>query len=138
MIAILISIFMCLNPNELAPATLSVEVTNLRAAKGTLRVALYKPGAKFGKTEPDFYKNIVVKETGSLKLDFDVVPGEYAIAVYHDQNDNDKLDKNMVGYPKEPFGFSNNYRPIVSGPDFKDCAFDLPEKGKLVSIKLID
>ncbi len=119
-------------------ATLSVEVTNVRSTGGTLRVALYKPGGKFGKTQPDFYKNIPVSQTGSFKFDFDVVPGKYAIAVYHDQNNNNKLDKNMVGYPKEPFGFSNNYRPVISGPDFQDCAFELTEKGKLISIKLID
>lgn len=138
MFSLLISLFLFMSSHEAAPAKLSVEITNVRAAGGTLRVALYKPGAKFGKTNPDFHKNIPVKQIGNLTFDFDVAPGEYAIAVYHDKNDNDKLDKNMVGYPREPFGFSNNYRPVVSAPDFQDCAFEHSEKGKVVSIKLID
>lgn len=138
MFSLMISLFLFMSPHNAAPAKLSVEITNVRAAGGTLRVALYKPGAKFGKTKPDFYKNIPVRQTGNLTFDFDVAPGEYAIAVYHDKNDNDKLDKNMVGYPREPFGFSNNYRPVVSAPDFQDCAFEHSEKGKVVSIKLID
>lgn len=138
MFFLLIPIFFSMTTSEPFKAILSVEITNVRASGGTLRVALYKPGGKFGKTKPDFYKNIPVREAGSLKLDFDVAPGRYAIAVYHDQNDNSKLDKNLVGYPREPFGFSNNYRPLVSGPDFQDCAFELTEEGKSISIKLID
>ncbi len=137
MFVLLIPFFLMLTTSDPTPATLSVEITNVRSEGGTLRVALYKPGAKFGKTEPDFHKNIPVKQAGSLKVAFDIVPGTYAIALYHDKNDNDKLDKNMVGYPREPFGFSNNYRPVVSAPDFKDCAFVLTEKGTSISIKLI-
>lgn len=138
MFSFLISLLLFMSSPETAPAKLSVEITNVRASGGTLRVALYKPGAKFGKTEPDFFKNIPVRQIGSLTFDFEVPLGEYAIAVYHDKNDNDKLDKNMVGYPREPFGFSNNYRPVVSAPDFEDCAFEHSEKGKAISIKLID
>ena len=138
MFSLLISLSLFMSSYEAAPVKLSVEITNVRAAGGTLRVALYKPGAEFGKTKPDFFKNIPVGQKGSLTFDFDVAPGKYAIAVYHDKNDNDKMDKNIVGYPREPFGFSNNYRPVVSAPDFADCAFEHNENGKVVSIKLID
>ena len=138
MFSVLISFLLFMNIHDVTAAKLSVEIANVRATGGTLRVALYKPGAKFGKTKPDFYKNVPVRQTGSVTLEFDVPLGEYAIAVYHDKNDNDKLDKNMVGYPREPFGFSNNYRPVVSAPDFQDCAFEHNEKGKVISIKLID
>jgi uncharacterized protein (DUF2141 family) len=66
-------------------------------------------------------------------------PGRYALAVYHDMNDNWKLDKNFVGYPKEPFGFSNNYRPVFSGPNFEDCAFEIKENAAAhLKIKLLN
>lgn len=123
---------------ETSKASLSVTLTNVNKTGGTMRVALYKPGAKFGETPPDFFKNVIVSKAGNQTVAFDVPPGRYAIAVYHDVNDNDKLDKNMVGYPKEPFGFSNNYRPRVSAPSFEDCAFDLKSTGTAISIKLID
>ena len=135
----LILLFM-LNFGNTQPSqpNLTVEITNLRSAGGTLRVAVYKPGGNFGKSKPDFYKNVFIKQPGNVKVDFELVPGKYAIAVYHDLNDNDQLDKNLVGYPREPFGFSNNYRPIVSGPKFEDCAIELTEQGASLSIKLID
>ncbi|MPR33188.1 DUF2141 domain-containing protein [Salmonirosea aquatica] len=138
MFSLLIPLSLILTMHEPVQASLSIEITNVRSSGGTLRVALYKPGAKFGKSQPDFYKNTPVKQSGKIVVDFEVPPGRYAVAVYHDLNDNNKLDKNLVGYPKEPFGFSNNYRPVVSGPDFQDCAFELTNQGKSISIKLID
>jgi len=42
--------------------------------------------------------------------------GEYAVMLYHDENGNDKLDKNIVGVPKEPYGFSNNARARLGLP----------------------
>ena len=123
---------------KMETAQLMVEITNLSKSGGTLRVALYKPGPKFGNTTPDFYRNIVIGHPGSRKVAFEVPPGTYAIAVYHDLNDNNKLDRNLIGYPKEPFGFSNNYRPRVAAPDFEDCAFQVPEQGTSLSIKLLN
>jgi uncharacterized protein (DUF2141 family) len=37
-----------------------------------------------------------------------VKPGSYAIAVFHDTNANTKLDRNFIGLPTEPYGFSND------------------------------
>ena len=34
--------------------------------------------------------------------------GDYAIKLYHDENDNGLLDTNLVGLPSEGYGFSNN------------------------------
>jgi outer membrane protein len=41
----------------------------------------------------------------------DVPAGEYALVVFHDENGNSRLDKNFIGIPKEPMGFSNSYQP---------------------------
>lgn len=122
---------------ETSAARLTVEITNLSQVGGTLRIALYKPGTKFGRAKPDFYKNIIVGQPGDQKVEFEVEPGTYALAVYHDLNNNNRLDKNLLGYPREPFGFSNNYRPSVAAPTFGDCAFPLPEQGGAVSIRLL-
>lgn len=50
----------------------------------------------------------------------DVAAGEYALVIYHDENGNGRLDKNFIGIPKEPMGFSNRYRP--KGPPVYDRA----------------
>jgi uncharacterized protein (DUF2141 family) len=37
-----------------------------------------------------------------------VKPGSYAVAVFHDLNGNGRLDRNFIGLPNEPYGFSND------------------------------
>lgn len=51
-------------------------------------------------------------------------PGKYAVAVYHDENGNRKLDRNFTGIPREEYGFSNDARGVMSAPDFKDQLFE--------------
>jgi uncharacterized protein (DUF2141 family) len=48
--------------------------------------------------------------------------GRYAIAALHDENSNHKLDRNMIGWPKEGFGFSNNPKVGLSAPSFDTAA----------------
>lgn len=53
----------------------------------------------------------------------DLPYGTYAIAVFQDLNGNGKLDTGLLGIPKEPYCFSNNFRPRFSGPKWTDCRF---------------
>jgi len=53
----------------------------------------------------------------------DLPEGQYALAIYHDENGNDELDTNWLGIPKEPIGFSNSKMRTFGPPGFEDCAF---------------
>jgi uncharacterized protein (DUF2141 family) len=53
----------------------------------------------------------------------DVQPGTYAIAVFHDENSNGKLDSNFIGIPREGTGASNNAKGHMGPPKFDDAAF---------------
>ena len=79
----------------------------------------------------------IAATSGIVSITFDLPEGEYAVAVYHDLNANNKLDKNFFGIPKEPYGFSKNFKPTLSAPNFKDCSITLDEKGRKISISLI-
>jgi uncharacterized protein (DUF2141 family) len=39
--------------------------------------------------------------------------------VIHDENRNAKLDRNLIGIPKEGFGFANNPHVGLSAPRFQ-------------------
>ncbi len=54
----------------------------------------------------------------------DLPPGTCALLVYHDENENSRLDRNFIGIPKEPVGFSNDYRP-KGPPRFQSAAFSI-------------
>lgn len=65
-----------------------------------------------------------VIQNGEARLEFaDLPDGLYALVVFHDENDNGKIDQNALSLPKEQLGFSNGYRlGLFSG---------LPTFGKL-------
>jgi uncharacterized protein (DUF2141 family) len=119
--------------------TLNLKVSNLKST-ATLRIAFYKKENKF----PDEGKFAFAKEykptkTGDITVNFTDIPaGEYALAIYQDSNGNKKLDTNIVGYPKEPFGFSQNIKPRFSAPAYEECKIAFSANNTTFSIKLID
>jgi uncharacterized protein (DUF2141 family) len=50
---------------------------------------------------------------------WDLSAGDYGVAVIHDENRNQKLDRNFLGIPREGFGFANNPHVTLSAPPFK-------------------
>jgi uncharacterized protein (DUF2141 family) len=59
-----------------------------------------------------------------------VAPGTYAISAFHDQNDNHKLDTNLIGVPVEDYGTSNNARGVFGPPNFDDARFEYKDGTK--------
>lgn len=122
------------NPGPEKPS-LRVDVQNIRTNRGLVHVGLYRACDNFPNCEPLELK-IVDAKGKSIQTAFAVEPGEYAVAVYHDENNNGQMDKRTFGIPKEPYGFSNNFRPMFSGPKFSDCRFKVGSEGKAISVKL--
>lgn len=69
--------------------------------------------------------------------EFRVPPGRYAIAVIHDENENQKLDRNILGIPKEGFGFANNPRVTFSTPSWQAAATKVSCPVTRIEIRLI-
>lgn len=116
-------------------ATLTITIQNIQSKTGTVRIALMKACKKFPDCKPE-NTAIIDAKSSSVQKAFNVEPGEYAVAVYHDRNANGELDKRIFGIPKEPYGFSNNFRPRISAPTFGDCKITVGEGGKAISITI--
>ena len=117
---------------------LELQIDNIKDLEGTLYVAIYKSEEDFPLDgEWEFRTSQKVNSESELfkisGLEFD----EFAIAIFHDVNDNGEMDKNWLGIPKEPFGFSNNVRPKFSSPEFQDCRIKIDEQNQHVKIDLI-
>jgi uncharacterized protein (DUF2141 family) len=117
--------------------SIKVTVVNLRNLSGELEVALYNDQAKFPKVG-ETYKMVRLKVTGfMMSYEFkDLKPGNYAVCVFHDENANKVCDKNLLGIPVEGYAFSNNIKPKLSAPKFKDCAVYLNDD-KAFAMKMI-
>lgn len=124
--------------SETTTASLTVDVKGL-TKKGILYVGLYTPSNRFAELS-DSFKTValtITSQTEAVATFADLPPGEYAIAIYQDINGNKKLDTNLFGYPKEPFGFSNNVKPKLSAPGFADCRITL-SGNKRITINTLD
>jgi uncharacterized protein (DUF2141 family) len=119
--------------------SLVLKISNIKNTKGKIRVAFYNSTASFPKENKFFFaKEFTIANTGEMSFSITEIPyGNYAVAVFQDINNNQTLDKNFVGYPKEPFGFSNNYKPVISAPKFADCSFSFSKSSGTISIKLL-
>jgi uncharacterized protein (DUF2141 family) len=115
-----------------------VTVTDLRSDKGRVYLALFKAGEGFPKhPEKAFRKEMARIKKGTAKAFFDDVPyGEYAISIFHDEDNDAKLAYGTFGIPKEGYGFSNNASSMFGPPSFDKAKFALNAAEKAVSIKV--
>ncbi|MDD2635702.1 MAG: DUF2141 domain-containing protein [Bacteroidales bacterium] len=115
---------------------LVIKIQNIEVREGNIRIGVFNTSEKFLK-QGSTYKNylISVKNTTESIIIDDLEKGEYAIMLYHDKNSDGKLNQNIIGIPKEPFGFSNNIKPKLSKPTFEECKFSL-NSNRLIHIKL--
>ncbi len=103
---------------------LTIQVDGIEKMKGRLFVALYDE-ANFMK-KPVYWK-IAKVDTQEMTVTIDsVAAGSYAVSMFQDVNDNNKLDMGSFG-PSEPWAFSNNAKGQYGPPAFKDCLFKMDE-----------
>jgi len=116
---------------------LTVKVTGIVGTKGTIEVGLIDDPSKYASVGGTCRK-IRKKTTGSeVSCTFYNLPEKkYGVCIYHDENNNDKCDKNFFGIPTEGYGFSNNKKPVLSIPSFEECSVNLTSD-KSISIKVL-
>jgi uncharacterized protein (DUF2141 family) len=107
----------------LAQSQLQVSVENIRATKGTIRVGIFNSEDKFLK---DAVEGKVVKADSRVTVIFEnLKPGDYAVSVIHDENENGDLDSNVLGMPTEGFAFGNNAMGLFGPPSFEKAKVTL-------------
>lgn len=116
--------------------SVDIEISGLRNAKGVIRACLTRNPAHFPDCKGDPAALSGSAPAGSAKLIINQVPpGRYAIAVFHDQNSNRKLDT-FAGIPKEGFAFSRNPSIKMRAPRFEEVAIDLPAGMTQIRLKM--
>ena len=115
-----------------------VNVQGVKTSNGLIAVTLYADNSKkFLVKKGSIYVGRVPAKAGTTRVCIYVPkPGVYAFAVYHDQDGNRKFNRSGIGFPKEPFGFSNNASTLAGLPAFKSVRISVPKDGFETSIKL--
>lgn len=110
----------------LSQNTISVNVYNVPSQEGNINVAVYDSDESFLKFEGVVKTESTEAKKGMVTLKIgDMPPGEYALAIFHDENGNDELDTNWLGIPKEKVAFSKAKMRTFGPPKYKECAFNV-------------
>jgi uncharacterized protein (DUF2141 family) len=105
-------------------STLTASMLNLRSQQGNVVCKLYHSEPDFPRGQRGNVRKKVTVRGGTTRCVFnDVAPGTYAMTVIHDENDNGKLDKNLLGIPTEGYGVSNNRTYATKAPSWSECKF---------------
>ena len=129
----LLYFFLFLFPSLLiAQHDISLQINNVKTSNGTINVAVYDESEGFLKLDKVYKADSVMAHKGKTELHITGLPeGEYALAIFHDENGNNKLDTNWLGIPKEDIGFSYARMKTFGPPQFKECAFTLSNNQKI-------
>lgn len=97
---------------------LRVEVRGLEAKTGTVNIALFNSAETFVKMTRLAGQLVPANADAAIAVFPNLAPGDYAVSVFHDVNSNGQLDKNVLGRPTEPFGFSRDASGFMGPPTF--------------------
>jgi uncharacterized protein (DUF2141 family) len=122
------------------PATgvLTVRTTSLRSNNGQVGCMIYN-SAKGFPTDP----SVALQRLwcpiagGASTCAFEPLPaGTYAVACFHDENKNGKLDTGLFGIPKEGTVVSNHAKGLMGPPSFKDAKFAFDGAPRVLELRM--
>ena len=106
---------------------LEIAVTLPENATGKLYLVVYDNKADFlgEKGELTIYETAELRKNPTIKIN-QVKKGTYAFVAFIDENNNGVMDKNRLGIPKEPIGFSVSKMGLFGPPSFKKASYQIP------------
>ncbi len=115
-------------------ASLVIKLSGMTSDTGSLVYAMWSGPANWLESDP-VREGMVPIVSGESEITLtDLAYGEYAISVYHDRNDNGKLDTGLFGIPKEALGTSNDAKIRFGPPKYEDAVFMLDQPSRTIHI----
>lgn len=117
-----------------------LSITNLVSTTNSIYIGFYDAEDAFPKFGKHSFQKIIEPNGKEVSQSWDDIPaGEYAIAVFQDLNENKNMERNFFGMPKEPYGFSTNFKAgIFSLPSYNKCKVKIDQENDRQTISLIN
>ncbi len=117
---------------------LRVHATGFRNQKGLAGGQVFtSPDGWPEKNDKAFASDEVPIAGTQATLSFHLPPGVYGVVVLHDENEDQKLDRNFLGVPTEGFGFANNPPVSLTAPPFHAATVNVTCPVTDINVKLI-
>ena len=114
---------------------LTITAKGVASDKGKILVAVYSKAGDWLKTPAHVAEAAAVRPSTSLTVK-GLVPGNYAVLVFQDENGNEDLDTNVLGIPTEPYGFSNDAMGAFGPPSFEKATVKVGSENLSINIQL--
>jgi len=112
----------------------AVDLSNVQTAAGPIYISIQKKDQYMGMK--GFGGVIKTAVQGNMSVTYNVdVPGEYAVSVWHDINDNGVFDMDDKYRPLEGYGSTGNI-PLDRRPIFDDVKVNIPHAGAQINVGL--
>ncbi len=122
-------------PPQGSGGTLTIEVNNVRIAKGKVHVDIC-PEAQFLKDDCPWSGDAIAQQGMTPVTVAGLPPGRYAAQAFLDENSNGKVDRAFGLIPKEGIGFSNDAKITTHAPSFADTAFTYDGSAQTIRLSL--
>tara|TARA_R110002072_G_scaffold202443_4_gene360239 strand:+ start:1131 stop:1586 length:456 start_codon:yes stop_codon:yes gene_type:complete len=115
-------------------ATVTIEIIITKYNKGAIFLAMYDSEESYMEDTYRTAKAKVVNNKATIIFE-DVAKGVYAFSLFHDLNENKKLDTNFLGIPKEPYGFSKGEKGSFGPPKYEEVKFSIT-KNEIINVTI--
>jgi uncharacterized protein (DUF2141 family) len=117
-------------------------VTGANNSNGVIRVALYNSKDSYAADKHNigsgaFRKEAVAVKNSTAECTFKDLPfGQYAIKVFHDEDNSGNFYTGAFGIPKVQYGFSNNAKGMMGPASFNKAMFDFEKPENSMTVEL--
>ncbi|MDL2290105.1 DUF2141 domain-containing protein [Paludibacteraceae bacterium OttesenSCG-928-F17] len=107
---------------------MNITLKGIEEIKGQIVVLVFDNEEDFPKDQ-DLAKQFTFPVTKKeMVLSLQELPlQDCAVMLYHDKDKNNKCNQNFIGMPTEKIGFSNNIKPKLKAPKFKEAKVEPDE-----------
>jgi uncharacterized protein (DUF2141 family) len=119
--------------------SLIIHVTGFHNTKGKLGAELFTSSAGWPEDVDKSYRHDhfpIEGDHATARFDH-LPPGRYGVVVLHDENENKKLDRNLLQVPKEGFGFANNPHVFLAAPPLEKATIPVTCPSTTTEVHLI-
>lgn len=120
---------------------LVIHASCLKNNNGSVRIALFNSDSSYTADkftgENAFRKEIVPIKNNTVDCRFTNLPyGDYAIKLFHDEDNSGKFETGMFGIPKVQYGFSNNAHGKFGPAGYDKAKFHLGSTEQKMDIEM--
>ncbi len=119
-------------------APLSVNIVNMRSNKGRVGCTIYDNAKGFPKDASAALQRLwcpIASQKSSCRFE-SLLAGTYAVACFHDENSNGKLDLGLFGIPSEGVVASNQAKGFMGPPKFDAAKFRFSGAPSQITLKM--